>query len=270
MEAGLGVLEGLLEWGDIGGEGVDGGEVILEGFGLEYGAGDGDAGEVALLGLPGDFADAFTHEGGGIDTAFAGDDEVGPVEVLGEVGVVGIDVGTGLDGGVSEGEEAEAESTGGAGARVWGEVLAGVFGEDPAELLEGLVCGLDILGADSLLRAVDAGGAEAAEEGVLDIGGDDDLGGFGEWGLGWGDDMAEVDEVGPLGDGLAVCAEELPAETGGEAEAAVIGGAAADTDEAGFGFVSGSGEEEFCEALGIQLERVVLIGGEHGEADAPG
>ncbi|MFM1945040.1 MAG: hypothetical protein RI897_4022 [Verrucomicrobiota bacterium] len=176
MEEGFGFLEGLLEWGDIGGEGVDGGEVILEGFGLEYGACNGDAGEVTLLGLAGDCADSFTHEGGGVDAAFAGDDEVGPVEVLGEVGVVGIDVGTGLDGGVSEGEEAEAESACGAGAGGVGEVLAEVFGQDAAELLESLVGGLDVLGLDTFLGAVDSGGAEAAEEGVLDIGGDDDAG----------------------------------------------------------------------------------------------
>ncbi|MFM1945039.1 MAG: hypothetical protein RI897_4021 [Verrucomicrobiota bacterium] len=87
--------------------------------------------------------------------------------------------------------------------------------------------------------------------------------------MGW-DDGVEVGEVRPAGDGLVVLVQELPAETGGESEAAVVGGAAADADEAGFGFVSGSGEEEFCEALGIQLERVVLVGGEHGEADAPG
>lgn len=64
--------------------------------------------------------------------------------------------------------------------------------------------------------------------------------------------------------------EEAPAEGAGEAESTVVGGAAADANDAGSAPGPGDSVENFTQPESVELERVVLARGEHGEPDDPG
>jgi len=267
-EAG-GAGEGQVEWGEIGGDGQQvcepGRELVVVG----HGASEAEAGNTALAGEPGDFADWLPHETGTIQSSFTGDDKVGPVNGLAEVGVAGEEVEARLQSGAGEGLQSEAESAGGTGAGPGGAVALEVRAHDLAEASEGSFGEAKIGRGEAFLGSVDAGGTAWAEERILHVGGDDDFH-LVQRRVGWGSDGGEVDKIRPTGDGLGAGGEEPPAQAAGEAESGVVGGASADAEEAVAGFGAGGGEQGFCEALGIEVEGVVTTWGQHGESDAEG
>jgi len=140
--------------------------------------------------------------------------------------------------------------------------------DDTGELAQAALGGGCVIGPHALLGSIDPGCAGGAEQGILDVDGDAD------WrqaeGRVWGGDAVEAPQVSPLGDGGVLSVEELPSQGVGESEAGVVGGAAADADEAGAGVTAGGGAEDGGESGGIEGEGVEASWGEHGEADHAG
>src|SRR5690606_20461282 len=110
-----------------------------------------------------------------IETAFPGDDEIGPGDRVGESDPCGDEIKTGNESRPEKDHGAESETSGGpraGGARGRFSPLARRGDESgEAVLVEGKG-----LGGDALLRSVDRGAASRTEQGIGDITGHDDLG----------------------------------------------------------------------------------------------
>lgn len=125
----------------------------------------------------------------------------------------------------------------------------------------------DIGGAEAFLRTVDARAAAGTEEGVGDIDGDGEakFQAARRW-----NDAVESGELRPVIEFAAGGIEEFPAKGAGEAEAGVVGGAAADADDTTSGAGAGGSVKDATEAEGIELEGVKFLFGEQGQTDDAG
>ncbi len=156
-----------------------------------------EAGHPESLTEGGHPAHTFAHEGRGVDAAFAADDEVGGLDAVGEASGGGEEIEAGLEVGAKEGEEAEAESARGAGAWDGGQVLAGMLLPAGGQTFEARFRVGEVLWADPLLGAVDAGGALGPEQRVADVHRHGDVGE--RVGRGGRFEVVEAMEVGPAG-----------------------------------------------------------------------
>lgn len=205
---------------------------------------------------------ALAHHRGPVDGAFPGEDEVGGGDPGVELRGLGEDIESEAPGGAEKGLETEAQA---AGRTAAGEaVIDPQFAAgDLGELAEAAFGAGQVGGPEAFLGTIDAGGAPRAEEGVADVGGDNEPAGLGG-GRGRLEPVEAV-EVGPATEFGTLAVEEAPSEGPGEAEPAVVGGAAADPEEAGGGPGPKGALDKSSHAPGIKVEGVEPAGGKQGE-----
>ena len=212
-----------------------------------------------------------------VHRALTGDDEIGPVDRLGQADRACDQVDPGLESGPQEGHEREAQPPGRPGAR-----LAGELGM-PAQVRpvrQHRVEAIDVLRPRALLRAEDGTGAAIARQGVVDVAGDVDRQALQprvETGGIDGCERSQLSRRRP--DDSARAIQEADAELGQHAGAAIIGGRTADaqqqTADAGVqrradhpADTPGVGAENVTLALGNELEPRGRGHLEHGGAVA--
>ena len=177
-----------------------------------------------------------------IESAFAGDDEVGGDDAGFESDLCRDHVEAADETSAQESHESEAESTRGAGTRYFAWIVAEVASHEVGEVCEPLFEPDEI--RDAFLWAVDARGAAGAEQGIVHIAGDDELeGGQGGWLL---DLIGLQNRLQGGGEGVPRLLEGI-SKGDGHPEAAIVGGASSDADEdAARAFGEGGLDEDSC------------------------
>ncbi len=158
----------------------------------------------------------------------------------------------------------EAEATGGTASGQFIQSGSMGCGGDVGKATEGRIGGRQILGAQSLLGAIHAAAPAGPEQRVVDIDGHGD--GQGEGRLGRRPAM-EAFQPCPGFDRSARIVEEAPSHGPGQAEAGVVGGAAADAHEHLARSGLQGGRQRGAEARGVEVEGVEAAGRELGEPD---
>jgi hypothetical protein len=210
---------------------MDGVESGAEDLSVLKGACQADTRDSGLAAALGDVADAFAHEAGFVERTFAGDDEVGFGEAPIKGGVVSEQVAAGDRLGLNESHQGEAETPGGSRPGLGGVVHVEVSAADTSELAQGSLGALHIIRAQTFLRAVNAGGAPGTEQEVLDVDRDGDVE-LAERSRSGRLNGVKACQVRPSRDGTFRAIKKGPSEGAGHTEPAVVGGAAADADEA--------------------------------------
>lgn len=226
--------------------------------------GEGVDGDVVFASELCDAVWCFSLEGLVIDGAFCGDDKIGWSDGLFCAEGVGDAIEAGLEGGVLERHEAVADAACCAGAGVCAVIGIEVGIANIGEVGEGGIGLGELGGGEAFLGTVDVGGAIWTEEGVCDVAGyGDGRGGEGGCGI----DEGDFFEVG--GDGIDFVAsgvEKAVAEGGGDAEAGVVGGAAADADDDLVCPFPDGGADHEADAEGGRLRDIALVGRDAPEA----
>src|SRR5947207_9021024 len=101
--------------------------------------------------------------------------------------------------------------------------------KDFCQLFEATFGELEVGGLEAFLRPVDAGAAIGTEQRIMHIDGDDQFVKR-QW-LICRTNLGERMQFGPANDLLVMTIEELPTQSAGHAEAAIVARAAADADE---------------------------------------
>ncbi len=247
VDEGNGVGKGALGCGVL----IDEGDELVNVKGLELlrckeaGAGEDNERFGVAGGKGGDAADELTGEGLGVHTAFAGNNEVRPADVVFQVGDAGDKLRAGMDLCRHEQSEHGGEASGSAGA---GEVYRPVELplDDVLQMAEAAIENGDHLGSSAFLGTEYGGSTVRAEERIVYIAeqrtvkvtdGRRHL-----------SQVDVVDKVKVLRDGvqqLAFLAVETSAERGGHAYASIIRGRAADAKDKRGDVVMGNGVE-YC------------------------
>ena len=256
-----------------GGNDVEGG---AEGVFVGKTAGEKRYTDACTVGALGDAAGDLAHEGLAVGATFAGDDPVGGTEGIVEADGVEDEVDAGDEAGAEAGEDACADAasgtaTGGGGGECPRRVRRGAIGrEDLGDVAETGVEGLNGLRGGAFLGGEDVCGAGGTVEGSPDVAG----GGEGESGeFGRRNDGGHAGEVGAGGTGGKIRArgiEEAEAERLEEAEADVVGGAAAEAEDDAAGIGGEGGAEEFSGAVGRGAEGIAERRGNEGKTAGGG
>lgn len=130
-----GLGEGVLGGGEVRRDGAGVGEKLLHGARFGEHAAKGDT-ESEALAEAAKLADAFAHERGFVERAFAGEDEVHLAQAAHEVGVAGEEGEAGLEFCAEKKAQAEAESAGRAGAGFLGAEAGKLCFGDAGELAQ--------------------------------------------------------------------------------------------------------------------------------------
>ena len=218
-------------------------------------------------GESGDDTGAFAGERGGVEAAFAGDDEVGGADAGFEVEPVADERATGDEAGGAGHAQAEgdAASRTGAGLHHEGARLVEMCAHFFRDVADGALKLGKILMGQAFLRREDGGGADGAEEGIGDIAGEAEVGQMGPRLAGEAQDGGKTRgcHMGKRGAGGVA---EFEADGFESTEAEVVGRAAADAEEDGARAGIGGTGEKLAGAIGGCLPGVAFGGREEMEA----
>ena len=223
-------------------------------------AGDADHRLAVALGDAGDADRRLAVHGLEVDTALAGDHQVGVAHVRVEVHRRGDDLDAGLERGAEEGQHRRAHAAGRTRARHRVDRHAEVAPDDAGEAGEVGVERLHHLGRGALLRAKYRRGPTRAGERVVHIAGDFDAA-FGQARIERGDvDTFQAGEITTAAVELAALEiEQTRTERLHHAGAAVVGGAATNAEDEAARTGVERGADQLAGAAGAGEERVAPV-----------
>lgn len=206
-----------------------------------------------------------------IEPSFAGDDEIGLSDAGLELDGVGNGVEAGLQAGSAERDQAGGEAASGAGAGEVGDLDVEIAIEDGCIVGERAFELGDAGRIGALLRAVDGARALWAEQRVLNVAEDADVDALKSRIDSVQLDAGEIGEGGATGwESQAAVVKQGCAERFGHAGAAVVGGAAADTDQDAVDLGLKGVVDELADAVCGSATRVEITWREQGESGGGG